>query len=94
MFLKDNFGFTLPIVISRGVFNYDFGILPYRKPINVVFGKPLNIERLDGLKYGDEVTQREIDYWHGKYVEELKKVWEWGSPQFSYPGDQELNILE
>jgi len=31
--MKKALGFTLPIVMGRGVFNYDFGFLPLRKPI-------------------------------------------------------------
>ena len=31
-------GFSPPLIIGRGVFNYSFGVipLPYRKPINTV----------------------------------------------------------
>lgn len=94
LFLKNNFGWTLPIIISRGIFNYDFGILPYRRPINVVFGKPITITRLNNLKPGDAITQYEIDYWHDKYVEGLKDVWAWGKPRFINPCDKELSIVE
>jgi len=31
--MKKALGFTLPIVMGRGVFNYDFGFLPLRKRI-------------------------------------------------------------
>ena len=34
-------GFSPPIFYGRGVFNYTFGFLPHRRPINTV-GKPLN----------------------------------------------------
>ncbi|GAV29988.1 hypothetical protein PMKS-003494 [Pichia membranifaciens] len=94
LFLKNNFGWTLPIVVSRGIFNYDFGILPYRKPINVVFGKPIKISRLYGLNFGDPVKQEEIDYWHNEYVKGLLEVWKWGKPQFSEPNDEDLKIVE
>lgn len=94
LFLKNNFGWTLPIVISRGIFNYDFGILPYRKSINVVFGKPIRISRLNGLTFGDPVTQDEIDYWHNEYVKGLLEVWKWGKPQFSEITDEDLKIVE
>ena len=29
-------GFSVPVFHGRGIFNYTFGILPYRKPINTV----------------------------------------------------------
>jgi 2-acylglycerol O-acyltransferase 2 len=38
------FGFTLPLFHGRGVFNYNFGFLPFRHPIVSVgeFGKIRN----------------------------------------------------
>lgn len=36
------FGFSLPIIKGRGVFNYTFGIMPYRRPLNTV-GKKCQI---------------------------------------------------
>ena len=30
-----------PIFHGRGVFNYDFGLLPHRRPINIVIGEPI-----------------------------------------------------
>lgn len=94
MFLKDNYGWTLPIVISRGIFNYNFGILPYRKPINVVFGKPIQIKRLNNKAAVDEITDDEVDYWHQKYVEGLKEVWSYGKERFDMEGQDELQIVE
>lgn len=92
--IKDNLGWTVPIVISRGIFNYDFGFVPYPKPINVVFGKPIQITRMFGKKIGDPVSQEEIDFWHAKYIDGLREVWKWGHPQFSYPGDADFKIVE
>lgn len=94
MFLKNRYGWTLPIVISRGVFNHDFGILPYRKPIRVVFGKPIKITRLHGRKIDDEITDDEVDYWHQKYIEGLYEVWEYGKNKFDLHDQQELEIIQ
>lgn len=41
--LKQNFQFTLPFFLARGVFIYDFGFLPYRNPINICMGRPIHI---------------------------------------------------
>lgn len=41
--LKKNFAFTLPFFSARGIFIYDFGILPYRTPINVCVGRPIYV---------------------------------------------------
>ena len=37
--IKNKLGFPIPIFYGRGIFNYDFGLLPHRKPITSV-GKP------------------------------------------------------
>ncbi|ODV81511.1 DAGAT-domain-containing protein, partial [Suhomyces tanzawaensis NRRL Y-17324] len=41
--MKSTFLFTLPFFSARGVFIYDFGIVPYRNPINICLGKPIHI---------------------------------------------------
>lgn len=41
--VKKNFQFTIPFFSARGVFIYDFGMLPYRTPINIVTGRPVYV---------------------------------------------------
>lgn len=41
--MKKTFLFTLPFFSARGVFIYDFGLIPYRHPINMCFGRPIHI---------------------------------------------------
>ena len=36
--IQKKLGFALPIFKGRGIFQYSFGLLPMRKPVNVVFG--------------------------------------------------------
>ena len=35
-FLTNMLGFSPPVFHGRGVFNYTFGLLPFRRPINTV----------------------------------------------------------
>ncbi|GMM28847.1 hypothetical protein DAMA08_015630 [Martiniozyma asiatica (nom. inval.)] len=89
--LKSITGFTLPIIISRGIFNYDFGFLPHRRPVVVLFGKPIKVYRLSK----GEITQQEIDYWHQKYINGVWQVWKEGEKR-GYVGnlEQKLKIVE
>ncbi|KAL6944944.1 hypothetical protein ACO0QE_002386 [Hanseniaspora vineae] len=80
---KRTFGFTIPIFFARGIFNYDWGLLPFRKPINLVFGKPIMIPKIE--KY----TQEDVDHYHALYVKELETVFEKNKKQFGY---EDLNI--
>ncbi|KAI5965446.1 DGA1 [Candida theae] len=41
--MKRTFAFTIPFFSARGVFIYDFGLLPYRNPIDIVIGRPIHI---------------------------------------------------
>ena len=41
-FLTRYFGFSPPLFHGRGIFNYSFGLLPYRKPITTV-GKSMTV---------------------------------------------------
>ena len=70
--VKKLLGFTVPLFHARGVFNYDVGLMPYRRPLNVVVGRPIKV-----VQYA-KVEEAYVDELHGLYVEELKRIWrEW-----------------
>lgn len=91
--LKKVSGFTLPLVNSRAVFNYDFGLLPYRHPIHVVYGEPLYVVRKFGNKPGDPVSQEEIDYYHALYKDRLYNLWR-QNKRFASETDEDLKFVE
>lgn len=66
---KRKLGFTLPLMHARGIFNYDFGIIPYRRPINIVIGEPID------MPYRSNPSDAEVDYYHRLYVSKLKKIY-------------------
>jgi hypothetical protein len=37
-------GFTPVLFFGRGIFQYNYGIVPYRKAITIVVGKPIRFE--------------------------------------------------
>jgi 2-acylglycerol O-acyltransferase 2 len=55
---KDWFGWTLPVVHGRGIWNYSFGMLPFRTPLVTVVGKPIPVEK------NDNPTPELIDHYH------------------------------
>ncbi len=68
IFLKKKLQFTIPLFHARGVFNYDFGLMPYRRPIDIVMGRPISVPFLPTPK------PEEVEKYHDLYVEELKRV--------------------
>lgn len=94
--LKQKVGFTLPLSHARGIFNYDLGIIPYRRPINIVVGSPITVPHIaypskeDVLKY------------HSQYVRGLNQLFEDNKRRFyhDYSGknksaeDFHLKIVE
>ncbi|CDK26762.1 unnamed protein product [Kuraishia capsulata CBS 1993] len=88
MWLKNRLGFTIPLFFARGVFNYDFGLLPFRKPINIVVGSPVSIP------FMPSPSQQQIDYYHDLYVKELKKLFDEHKSKYLLDGDAELRIVQ
>lgn len=61
----------LPCVINgRGLFQHSFGVIPRRRPITMVIGAPIEVER------NDSPSNEQIDKLHDLFSMELKKVFE------------------
>lgn len=73
MLVKRVAGFTVPVFWGRGVFNYDVGLMPYRREVNTVVGRPVwPKERVEDPREG------EVEELQRRYLEELERVWgEW-----------------
>ncbi|GIX67579.1 2-acylglycerol O-acyltransferase 1 [Caerostris extrusa] len=68
--LKSFLGFSTPFFRGRGMFQYNYGLLPYRKPITVIIGKPIDVEKIS------EPTDEDIKTLHQKYVDSLTALFE------------------
>ncbi|CCH41133.1 Diacylglycerol O-acyltransferase 2 [Wickerhamomyces ciferrii] len=88
LWLKKNFGFTIPFFHARGVFNYDFGLLPFRKEVTIVTGKPIEVPFLPSP------NKKEVDHYHELYVNELKRIFEEYKSKFAENPEAKLEIVE
>ncbi|KAM3414728.1 hypothetical protein BST61_g9884 [Cercospora zeina] len=88
LLVKKLMGFTIPLFHARGVFNYDVGLMPYRRPINIVVGRPIQTiqSKTPDPAYVDEL--------HAKYVAELQRIWDEWKDTFARDREGELEIIE
>ena len=77
-------GFVPVLFFGRGIFQYNYGIVPHRKPITVVVGKPISVEKVENP------TQEQIENLHAKYVEELKKLYQEHNPKY---GNENVKLV-
>ncbi|KAF8316667.1 diacylglycerol acyltransferase [Clavulina sp. PMI_390] len=63
------FGFTLPLFHGRGLFTYNFGLMPFRHPIVSVIGRPIQV------KQNPDPTKEEVEMYQKQYIDELMHVW-------------------
>ncbi|PHH63692.1 hypothetical protein CDD81_5564 [Ophiocordyceps australis] len=89
MFVLKAFKFTIPALHGRGLLNYDVGLMPYRRQVNIVVGKPIRVEG----SLGPQPSQEEIDRYHDLYIEEVERLYEAYSCQFSNGKVPELQII-
>jgi 2-acylglycerol O-acyltransferase 2 len=62
-------GFSLPLFHGRGIFNYDMGLLPFRTPLNIVVGKPIDLPKIESP------SREDIDKYHALYVAGLTELY-------------------
>ena len=84
---KKFLGFTVPLFHARGVFNYDVGIMAYRRPLNVVVGRPIAVQKMEKP---DDAYIKQL---HGQYIEELQRIWDEGKNVFAPNRSGELEIV-
>lgn len=82
--------FTLPFLHGRGIFNYDVGLMPYRRPLNIVVGKPIPVRQ---ARSEGEVDAKEVDRLHAQYVGELERMWEVYRGVFAKERREEMRVI-
>ncbi|XP_041509388.1 2-acylglycerol O-acyltransferase 2-like isoform X1 [Microtus oregoni] len=84
--LQKIMGISLPLFHGRGVFQYSFGFMPFRQPINTVVGKPIQVPKTL------QPSEREVNQLHQRYINELCKLFEEHKLKFNVPTDQHLEF--
>ncbi|KAM5228712.1 2-acylglycerol O-acyltransferase 1-like [Ctenodactylus gundi] len=68
--LQKAMGFALPLFYGRGIFQCSFGLIPFRKPIHTIVGRPIPVRRTPNP------TPAQVEELHQTYLEELRKLFE------------------
>jgi 2-acylglycerol O-acyltransferase 2 len=98
--IKKLTGFTTPVVWARGVFNYDFGLMPWRHEINTIgiiprifhflieVGQPIEVKKMD------KASEEEVLRVQKLYIEELKRIWDEWKDVYATDRVSEFEIVE
>ncbi|KAG7323527.1 hypothetical protein KOW79_013229 [Hemibagrus wyckioides] len=80
-------GVALPLFHARGVFQYSFGLLPYRKPIHTVVGRPILVD------LNPCPTKEDIESLHQRYMEGLTQLFEENKEKYGIDKDKHLKFI-
>ncbi|CAG8461702.1 7003_t:CDS:2 [Paraglomus brasilianum] len=81
-------GFTLPLFHGRGVFNYNVGLMPHRRPITTIVGNPIEVTQKDNP------TEEELRTIQQKYIDELFRIWETYKDTYAENRKKELTLID
>ncbi|XP_045920579.1 2-acylglycerol O-acyltransferase 1 isoform X3 [Micropterus dolomieu] len=85
--LQSIMGVAMPLFHARGVFQYSFGLLPYRKPINTIVGKPIPVVQTPSP------SSEDIECLHKVYLESLSELFEQHKHIYGLDEHQHLTFI-
>ncbi|CAF5111808.1 unnamed protein product, partial [Rotaria sp. Silwood1] len=72
MILQKKLGYSTPFFRGRGIFQYAFGFLPQRHPIDTYVGSPIELPKLKK----EDITSEIIDKYHQMYMDALTNLFD------------------
>ncbi|XP_031605335.2 2-acylglycerol O-acyltransferase 2-A isoform X1 [Oreochromis aureus] len=85
--LQSIMGIAMPLFHARGVFQYSFGLIPYRKPIHTIVGKPIPVIQTPSP------SSEDIESLHKVYLQNLTELFEQHKRTYGLPDDQHLTFI-
>jgi len=79
--------FSMPVFYGRGVFTYNMGMLPFRRPLTAVVGDPIRCEKTPNP------TAEQIDALKEQYITALRKLYEEWAPRLEPGRDSSLMVI-
>ncbi|XP_062904815.1 2-acylglycerol O-acyltransferase 2-like isoform X1 [Mobula hypostoma] len=85
--LQKLMGLAMPLFHARGIFQYSFGLIPFRKPIYTVVGEPIPVEQNLSPSHSD------IERLHELYLDHLTCLFEEHKAQYGIAEDSHLVLI-
>jgi 2-acylglycerol O-acyltransferase 2 len=77
-------GFTPVLFFGRGIFQYNWGLIPHRQKVTVVVGGPINVDKVENP------THEQVEALHAQYVTALKKLYQENNVKY---GDVNVSLI-
>ncbi|KAI8099129.1 diacylglycerol acyltransferase [Halteromyces radiatus] len=90
-FMKKWFGISAPLFYGRGIFNYDFGLIPYRRPVVIIVGKPISVPKMEEGQI--EPSKEQILDVQAQYIKELTAIYDNYKDIYAKDRQQDLQII-
>uniref|UniRef100_A0A3P8V8S3 Acyltransferase n=1 Tax=Cynoglossus semilaevis TaxID=244447 RepID=A0A3P8V8S3_CYNSE len=85
--LQSVMGVAMPLFHARGVFQYSFGLMPYRTSIHTVVGKPIPVSQICSP------SNEDIDRLHAVYLQSLSDLFEQHKHDYGITVDKHLTFI-
>ncbi|KAI8908830.1 hypothetical protein PhCBS80983_g01044 [Powellomyces hirtus] len=80
--------FAPPLFFGRGIFNYNVGILPYRRPVVSVVGVPIECPKTENP------SQELLIEYQNKYLDALQAIWDDHKDKYAPNRKREMRFIE
>uniref|UniRef100_A0A7N8YRW6 Acyltransferase n=2 Tax=Mastacembelus armatus TaxID=205130 RepID=A0A7N8YRW6_9TELE len=84
--LQSIMGIAMPLFHARGVFQYSFGLIPYRTSIHTIVGKPISVVQTPSP------SSEDIESLHKVYLQSLMDLFEQHKHTYGLSQDQRLTF--
>ncbi|XP_034721933.1 2-acylglycerol O-acyltransferase 1-like [Etheostoma cragini] len=84
--LQSIMGVAMPLFHARGVFQYSFGLMPYRKPIHTIVGSPVPVVQTPSP------SNEDIERLHEVYLQSLTELFETHKHRYGLQEHQHLSF--
>ncbi|XP_072447535.1 2-acylglycerol O-acyltransferase 1-like isoform X2 [Chiloscyllium punctatum] len=85
--LQKVMGLAMPLFHARGVFQYNFGLVPFRNPVHTVVGKSIAVER------NVSPSREDIEKLHGEYLAQLVALFEENKTKYGIAESSHLELV-